>query len=114
MVSVASTTPHQALEKEVFDYYADHPLSISTTTLYWLVECESGWDITSTNRNKNGTIDWGLFQINDIHFGEAESMGLNPRIMPDNMVYAFHLIERNRLADYTASRVCRIKNGSVE
>ncbi|XP_058456243.1 lysozyme-like [Malaya genurostris] len=30
-----------------------------------LVQNESGMDTTKTNKNRNGSSDWGLFQIND-------------------------------------------------
>ncbi|XP_058837208.1 lysozyme-like [Topomyia yanbarensis] len=36
-----------------------------------LVQNESGMDTTKTNKNRNGSTDWGLFQINDWYWCDS-------------------------------------------
>ena len=43
-----------------------------------IAKCESGLNIEAYNpRNKNGTTDGGLWQINDVHNGTLETLGLD-------------------------------------
>lgn len=52
------------------------------------------------------TPDWGLFQLNRVHFPEMKSLGLNPMIEADNIKFAMILYQRNGLADWEMSRGC--------
>lgn len=45
--------------RQVFGKQADNAIAVS--------RCESGLRYDATNRNTNGTGDFGLFQINDVH-----------------------------------------------
>ena len=52
---------------------AQHALAVA--------DCESGLDPHATHRNRNGTVDYGVFQLNS--GGTLQSLGLTPRAALD-------------------------------
>ena len=59
-----------------------------------------------TNKNKNGTIDVGRWQINSIHFKTAEEMNIDVYTEKGNREYALYLYERNGTKDWKFSSKC--------
>jgi len=56
--------PKEYLECQVYQgkiSWEDH------AKLSKIIKCESGWNPEVLNKNKNGTFDSGLFQVNDVH-----------------------------------------------
>lgn len=61
-----------------------------------IVSGESGWNPSICGpRNTNGTIDCGLWQINDVHLGTMASMGLDRMNPVDATKFARHLYDTN-------------------
>lgn len=67
-----------------------------------VIKCESGFRQYDKdgkilkNYNKNGSIDYGIAQINSIHIPEAKKMGLDITKPEDNLKYAKYLLETPR------------------
>lgn len=54
-----------------------------------VAKCESGLNPDATNtKNKNGTIDGGLFQLNSSHDKRMEALGLDKYDPEDNVRFA--------------------------
>lgn len=73
-----------------------------------IAECESGL----RQFNDDGTMlisktkDGGLFQINQIHWKEAEKMGIDITTIEGNIAFAKVLKERRGTKDWYMSRAC--------
>jgi len=95
------------------------PQSLTLKDLPWEMQkvafCESGsrqFDgFGRVIKNRVGTPDYGLFQINAVHFPEAKSLGLDVMKEEDNIKFAMVLYKRNGLADWKASRQCLARYG---
>ena len=59
-----------------------------------------------TNENRNGSADYGLYQINSIHLPEAEKLGIDIKSLEGNVEFALHLYNKRGLKDWSASRHC--------
>ncbi len=60
-----------------------------------IAKCESGLSATAYNpKNKNGSVDRGLFQLNSVHDASLERMGLDPWDVEDNVEFARHLYDQ--------------------
>lgn len=61
-----------------------------------IAECESGLQPHAHNPdNPNGTTDGGLWQINDVHNGTLQRMGLNKYNPEDATKFARYLYDKN-------------------
>lgn len=75
-------------------------------TVLKIAECESNFDTTAVNYNKNNTIDVSIFQINSIHSERAQQLKLDLTDPFDNIEMAFILLNDNGYKDWSASRKC--------
>ncbi len=64
-------------------------------------------DPTRINHNKDGSMDYSLFQINSIHQKDALKMGLDITKEDDNILFAIALYKSNGLSPWYASAECR-------
>lgn len=56
--------------------------------------------------NTNGTIDYGVMQINSTHIKEAQKMGIDIMTKEGNRKYAEYLYAHQGTAPWTASQKC--------
>ncbi|SOE87983.1 Transglycosylase SLT domain-containing protein [Caballeronia arationis] len=71
ILAFASTTCHA----DCFDAAAKVH-HVSPTVLRAIAKVESGNDPRAVNRNRNGTVDLGMMQINSIHLRELKKYGV--------------------------------------
>jgi soluble lytic murein transglycosylase-like protein len=67
--------------------------NVSQETITKIIYAESGYEINARHYNKNGSVDYSLFQINSCHWKEAKKMGLDLRNPYDNSKFAVYLIK---------------------
>ena len=70
-----------------------------------IIACESSWDHRATHRNRNGTVDYGLLQLNS--GGTLQSLGITPRQALDpltNLRAAKRLYDRRGTRPWVCSR----------
>lgn len=70
-----------------------------------IIACESSWDHRATHRNRNGTTDWGLLQLND--GGTLQSLGITRDQALDplaNLRAAKRLYDRRGTRPWVCSR----------
>jgi len=61
-----------------------------------IAQCESGLNpLAHNNRNKNGSTDGGLYQINSVHDKRLNELGLDKYDIEDNIAFARRLYEEN-------------------
>ena len=74
-------------------------------TLERIVWCESRYNQGAVNtKNKNGTQDYGMWQINSLHIPKAQELGLDViNSVEDNTTYAIRLLKESG----TRPWVCR-------
>jgi len=72
-----------------------------------VARCESGLNPNAVSKTK----DYGLFQINQVHFKEVKSMGLDVFDPIDNIQYAIHLLKTGGQRHWVMSRHCWNRNG---
>jgi len=71
------------------------------------MKCESQLYGSATHLNRNGTRDWGYWQINDIHVSTALKMGFDIINEPfDNLEYGFILLANEGARPWSASKYC--------
>ncbi|HRF57805.1 MAG TPA: lytic transglycosylase domain-containing protein [Campylobacterales bacterium] len=63
---------------ESFKEYGEH-FGIPPLLLKNIAKIESSLNPHCINHNKNGTIDYGIMQINTVHFAELQRYGVNER-----------------------------------
>ena len=87
-------------------YYAEEA-GVSPIFVLAVAHCESRFTSNAKNINKNETTDWGVMQINSIHWKQAKALGydvVNNAI--DNIRFGIYLIKKNGHRDYLASAKC--------
>ena len=101
------SAPSKVLTKNTSITYIAKKVSLKTgisqKTITKIILAESGGNPNAIHYNKNGTKDYGLFQVNSIHLKEAKQMSLNLLDPDDNAVFAIYLIRHNGLRDWKAS-----------
>lgn len=69
--------------------------------------CESRWAVHAHNtKNRDGSNDGGLMQINSVHLPELHARGLDRFDLEDGVEFAMILMARNGTRDYKASEWC--------
>ena len=71
-----------------------------------IIRCESQFDVHARNRNKNGTTDYGLMQINSVHEKRAENMGFDITRPSHSLEYGVYLMAKEGLGAWKYSRGC--------
>ena len=91
---------------------------VTLTSLPWtmqkVAQCESGgkhYKAAGKIVRNPVTPDYGVFQINRIHFPEARQLGYDVMTEEGNIKFAMVLYRRNGLRDWTASRQCLAQYG---
>ena len=70
-----------------------------------IAHCESSLDPSAVNnRNKNGTTDGGLYQINSIHDKRLDELGLDKFDIDDNIKFARILWEEHKWVPWVCSK----------
>ena len=82
-------------------YEVDVPLVFS------IISCESNWQADATNTNVGGSIDYGLFQINNQYQATtAKEFKLNPKNVKDNIQLGFIILKREGTRPWKSSYKC--------
>lgn len=63
---------------------------IDPMLLYAIAEVESNFVPSATNRNRNGSVDYGVMQINSLHLPKLRSVGIDERRLLDEPCVAVH------------------------
>lgn len=88
------------LERMVVDVFGP-----AAPTFRRIIACESSWDHRATHRNRNGTVDYGLLQLNS--GGTLQSLGITARQALDpvvNLRAARRLYDRRGTQPWVCSR----------
>ena len=84
--------------------YVSRETGYSVELLSKIAKAESHYDLSATHLNKNGSIDYSLWQINSQHIPLATSMGLDIKDPKDNSDFAIYLMKKNGLSDWCYSK----------
>lgn len=86
----------KTIEEKIREEFADVP------TMIEIARCESRF------KNVPGELsdDFGPFQVNQVHLGELEKLGLDRENVDDNIKFARILYERNGFRDWKNSQHC--------
>ena len=87
---------------------------IPEQTIRDIIYCESGFNPTAVNKNKNGSTDHSLFQINSIHKKEMSGVGLDIKDPTDNLIYGAYLMSKDGLKHWNSSKACWAKQSIVK
>lgn len=89
-------------------FQSDYPVAFD------IISHESGWNPEATHVNPNGTVDYGLFQINSIH---ANRVNGDPTKLEDpqtNIDIAYDIYKEQGCSAWDASiPSCQLKPGGV-
>lgn len=80
--------------------------NLSPVQMVSIAVCESSLKMTAKNVNKNKSTDYGVFQINSIHWETMQKAGLSPVSYIDNINYALFIIQQDGLRHFSASKKC--------
>jgi hypothetical protein len=75
-------------------------------TLEAIIKCESRGNPNAVNLNRNGTRDWGVFQVNDVHRKRMSEMGLNIENPDHSYQFGLLLYKEQGVAPWFSSRHC--------
>src|SRR3990167_11102923 len=75
-------------------------------TLEKIVFCESSGNKNAVNSNRNGTKDWGLLQVNDVHRKRMAEMNLNIENPDDSYAFGLILYEEQGTKPWKSSERC--------
>lgn len=71
-----------------------------------IIQCESGTHPYTPNINKNGTTDYGFWQINSTHRAFAWKYGFDIENPLDNLEFGFLFLKQNGTSPWNASKAC--------
>ena len=83
---------------------------VDRNTVVAIAKCESRLVINATNKNKNGTIDRGLLQVNSIHTKRAKDMGFDLNMPSESLEFGVWLMSKEGLRPWNSSKHCWKKN----
>lgn len=84
MILIGTTTPEQTIEQKIRQTFPE-----DAETALKIAKCESSLKPSAiNNRNKNGTTDGGIFQINSVHDKRLNELGLDKFNADDNIKFA--------------------------
>ena len=75
-------------------------------TIETIIRCESSGKPDAVNLNKNGTKDWGLLQVNDVHRKRMEEMGLNIENPEHSFTFGLLLFKEQGTKPWNSSLKC--------
>lgn len=73
-LTIAATATPAAADRAALEQLVDATFGPAAAHARRIVACESSWNPGAKHRNRNGTTDYGLFQLND--GGTLQSLGL--------------------------------------
>ena len=73
-LTLCAATPALADSRAALEQLVDATFGPAAAHARRIVACESSWNPGAKHRNRNGTTDYGLFQLND--GGTLQSLGL--------------------------------------
>ncbi len=62
---------------------------VNAWVLRAIIKTESNFNANAMNRNRNGTVDVGIAQINSMHFNELRKHGIGPADLMDGCVASY-------------------------
>ena len=71
-----------------------------------IIACESSGNKNAVNSNRNGTKDWGLLQVNDVHRKRMAEMNLNIENPDDSYAFGLILYEEQGTKPWKSSERC--------
>ena len=77
-----------------------------------VARCESGMrqfkggEVIKNTANRNGTVDYGVFQINSIHLPTAQKLGIDIMTLEGNIEMAKVILKSQGLNAWNPSRHC--------
>lgn len=71
-----------------------------------IIDCESGGYPDARNINTNGTTDYGLLQVNEVHKPAMEKLGLDIENSKDNLIYGLLLLSQEGTKHWKSSSKC--------
>lgn len=74
-----------------------------------IIACESSMYPSALHVNKNGTKDFGAWQINEIHRDNALALGYNIYNETDNLEFGFLLLKEQGTRPWNASKHCWLR-----
>ena len=86
-----------------------HEKHNSYDILLAIIQCESSGNPNAFHINKNGSIDYGLLQVNTIHKPRMEKLGLNIENPTDNFAFGLMLYKDQGVKPLKASAHCWLK-----
>lgn len=88
------------------------PVRVDSGIMKKIAKCESGdkhftpkGDVVK-NVNRDGTNDWGRYQINDVHLPTAKKLGLDIKKEKDNEAFAYYLLDTQGTDPWYSSKSC--------
>lgn len=99
---MSSSTVYQAPYQEI-QLVVQAPID---RTLEKIIFCESSGNKNATNTNRNGTKDWGLLQVNDVHRKRMSEMSLNIENPDDSYAFGLILYEEQGTQPWRSSFAC--------
>ena len=102
---VSSTTYYQAPYQPIVRVVSEEVEGLDET-LKAIIECESRGNPAAVNLNKNGTKDWGILQINDVHKPKMKELGLNIENPDHSLEYGLTLYEEQGVKPWLSSAKC--------
>lgn len=99
--------PRSDLDAKLVHLSAKYGLEANIGEIKRIIKCESGGDKNAFHRNKNGSVDYSYFQINEMWAKKfLNEYGLNIYIPDQNLEAGFILYALDGNKDWDASRYC--------
>jgi hypothetical protein len=100
VILIGTTTPEKTIEEKIKEAFPEDEI-----TALKIAQCESGLNPNAhNNRNKNGSTDGGLYQINSVHDKRLNELGLDKYDIEDNIAFARRLYEENGWRPWVCSK----------
>lgn len=102
-VLIGTTYSEETIIRKIKETFPENPERAVA-----IAECESGLDANAINtKNKNGSTDGGLMQINSTHDKQMEVLGLDKFNVDDNLKFARMLYEKNGFKPWVCNRLIK-------
>lgn len=111
LIAKSTIEPTKVYAKEIIEV----PIKEIPPVLQRIAKCESPtghYDENGKvviNKNTDGSLDIGKYQINSVHLAEIARMKLNVYDEKDNETFALHLMDARGTSDWYSSKGCWVK-----